>query len=150
MRLNVFQAICIILLLTVSFAQQKSHAIKLAAIIDNQEILIPDEVTIISNNHPIILKVENGIINVPSEIAISDKIALVMDLAKDHIQFSDIPRTALQSEFWTLYLAEKRYSEDFQFAVPEGTDISKSCIIAFRSLNHEGFFCTARLCRSPK
>jgi hypothetical protein len=149
MVMSKMKVIALLLLLVLpAKAQEKPTVVKLAVIHDGQGKPTPNKITLTFNNHSIQVTVRDGEFEVPSEIRNSEKFTLITDIGKDHIQLSGIPRVALQSQFWTLHLAEQRYSDDFQFAINKGTIVSKSCIMAFTSLHHEGWFMTARQCRS--
>lgn len=138
----------LLLLVLPAKAQEKPTVVKLAVMHDGQGKPTPNKITLTFNNHSIQVTVRDGEFEVPSEIKNSENFTLITDIGKDHIQLLDIPRVALQSEFWTLQLAEQRYSEDFQYAIPKGTIVSDSCILYFDSRHNENWFFTAKQCRS--
>ena len=115
---------------------------------DGQEKPTPNNVTLAFNNHSVSIAIHKGSFEVPLEYVNSEKFTLITDIGEDRIQIPDIPGTALRREFWTLHLAEQRYSEDFQFAIPKGTIVSESCILYFDSHYHESWFTIAKQCRS--
>jgi hypothetical protein len=79
--------------------------------------------------------VRNGKFEVPPEAIGADKITFVTDVGDDHIQISKLSGKVLVMENWTLLLAERRYGDDYQWAVPKAAKISASCMLVFDSVH---------------
>lgn len=133
-----------------SMVQQPAPVIKLTILHDGKEKASPSMVAMAFKERAVDIAVREGSFEVRPEIVNSERFTLIVNMEKERIQIPDVPNVALQSEFWTIHLAEERYSDDFQFAVPKDTVIPESCIIAFTSIHHEGWSMTARKCRSER
>lgn len=146
----VIRFVVVLLLLTISsIAQHKSYVVKLLVFHDAREKPPPDYVILSFDKQSVRIPVRDGKFEVPVEIVNSEKFTFDTDIGDDHIKFSGIRRSFLECEFWTLYLAELQYSV-FQLAVPKGTTISKSCVLAVDSYHGTGVFTIAPKCRSKR
>jgi hypothetical protein len=115
--------------------QDGPMVIKLNVIHDGQEKSAPDHVTLFFNSHSVQILVRNGKFEVPAEAIGADKITFVTDIGDDHVQISKLSGKVLAMENWTLLLAERRYGDDYQWAVPKATKISASCMLVFDSVH---------------
>jgi hypothetical protein len=125
----------LLLLLLPSIAQEGPMVVKLTVKHDGQEKPAPGHVTLSFDKHSVQVPVRDGKFEVPSEAAGAHRVTFVADVGDDHIQISKLSGKVLAMENWTLLLAERRYDDDHQWAVPKGTNIPASCMLVFDSVH---------------
>ncbi len=141
----------LLFLVLASTAQQKpANFVNLTVMHDGQEKSSPDQITVTFDNHSIQIPVQEGKFEVPPEVANSKEVTLSIDIEHDHIQVPGIPGIAFERESWKLLLAERSYSVDFQWAVPNGTRIHNSCVLVVDSKHANGWVMTVPKCRSRR
>jgi hypothetical protein len=132
-KLGVFGVL--LLLLLPSIAQEGPMVVKLTVKHDGQEKPAPDHVTLSFDKHSVQVSVREGKFEVPTEATGAHRITFATDVGDDHIRVSKLSGKVLAMENWTLLLAERRYDDDHQWAVPKGTNIPASCMLVFDSVH---------------
>jgi hypothetical protein len=147
----VLRAIAIFSLLGIpSIAQQKPYVVKLVVMHDRQERPAPDQIIFIFGDRSIPIPIREGRFEVPPELVGSKEFAVSADIGDDHIEVSGLTRMSLIREYWRLYLAEYSYGTEYQWMVPQGAKVYKTCILSFDSLSASGYFIFAEHGRSRR
>jgi hypothetical protein len=107
--------------------------VKLTVKHDGKEEPAPDHVTLGFDKHSVQVPVRNGKFEVPAEAAGAQMFMFVADVGDNHIRISRLSSKDLAMERWTLIMAERRYDDDYQWAVPKGTNIPASCMLVLDS-----------------
>ena len=105
--------------------------VKLTVKHDGQKKTAPDQVTLSFDGHSLQVPVRQGKFEVPPEVLGARRVAFAADVEGDHIQVTGISGRKFVRSSWTLVLAERTYSNDYQWVVPKGANIHSSCILAF-------------------
>lgn len=131
-----------------SAAQEGAMVVKLTVKHDGQEKPAPDQITLRFDDHSLQIPIRDGKFEVPPEVISAHKVALVADVGGDHIRVTGISGKKFVRASWTLLLAERAYSDDYQWVVPKGADIHCSCVLAFDSGEGDGTAVFVPRCRS--
>jgi len=123
----------LLMLLLPVVAQEKATIISLAVRHDGKEERPPDYVTLSFDRHSATIPVREGRFKIPPEFVSAQKVTFAADIESDRILIPDLPATRFAARDWTLLLAERRYDEGYQWAVPKGAAIRRSCILVFES-----------------
>lgn len=131
-----------------SAAQEGAMVVKLTVKHDGQEKPVPDHVTLSFDDHSLQIPVREGKFEVPPQVIGAHEVAFATDIEGEHVRVTGIAGRKFVRASWTLVLAERAYSDDYQWAVPKGADIHSSCILAFDSDEGDGTAVFVPHCRS--
>ncbi|MDM7994931.1 MAG: hypothetical protein QUT30_04495, partial [Acidobacteriota bacterium] len=120
-------------------AEEKSLNIALKIVQDGADKQPPDNITIAFDGRSIQLPVRNGVFKAPLNIDHARAIAFKATLGKEQITIAGIAASVFQMEPWTIFLAERSYGANLQYAIPSGTDIRASCVLVFDSQHSGGW-----------
>ena len=136
MTINKIAVLLVVQLLLLPIAAQEGPMlVKLTVKHDGQEKPAPNQITLSFNNHSVQIPVRDGRFEVPSEITSAQRVTFAADVDGDQIRISKLSAKVFSLENWTLLLAERRYPDDYHWAVPKGTDIPASCMLVFDSVH---------------
>lgn len=118
-------------------AQQEPAIVKLTVKHDGRERPAPDHVTLTFQDRSVRLPIRDSKFEVPIEFLRAPEVTIATDLGRDQIRVTRLSGKLIAYENWTLLLAERRYGEDHQSAVPKGANIRTSCMIVFESAHYD-------------
>jgi hypothetical protein len=90
--------------------------------------------------------VQNEQLDVPSTILSAIEVTFSTDLDNSHINATISAASFKNVSLWMLYIADKSYRVDHDYAVPKRANIRRSCIISFGPNNGDGWFAFSRNC----
>jgi hypothetical protein len=139
-----------LLMMPFSMAQEKPTRIRLKVFHDGQERPTPDKITLRFDKQTLNIPITKGAFEVPSQFLTASDVEINADIDQSHIT-TVIPRQSFAGIFsWEISIADKRYGKDVDYAVPEGANLHKSCIIVFIPINSDGWWMFDPHCRSKR
>ncbi len=129
--------------------ETKPTVIRLKVFHDGQERPTPNQITLSFDNQRLNIPIRNGAFTVPSNLTKSD-VGISTDIDHSHINTDVPPESFVDTLAWEISIADTRYGKDVDYAVPEGADISKSCIIVFMPTNGRGWWMFDPHCRDKR
>ena len=134
-----------------SATQQTSLVVRLRVEQDGKERPGPDHVILNYGGKSAKVPLHKGKFEVPPKVLDSQVVTFVASLDDDELRISDLPANKFNPENWTIVLADRTYSEEYQWDVSKGAAIRSSCIITFNSIHSDpGTVVFVKHCRTPK
>lgn len=130
-------------------ADARTSSVGLVVRQNGRRVPAPAAITLTANGESERIPVTNGRFEFPSMFSAARQITLSARMNGELVRFT-IGRKQYLDSSWTILLADKNFGEDYDWAVPKGTYIPKSCILLFQPPNGDGTFSVVRNCRSRK
>jgi TonB family protein len=113
-------------------ARNQPVAINFSVELNGEAIASPGQVALSVNGRPLTLPVQNGQFTVPLDVIRAKSVVFSLSLPQNEIS-TTIDGSNFALENWTLRLADHKFTDDFQHAVPKGAKVRSSCFLTFDS-----------------
>jgi len=135
------------ILLTPAVTQEGPAVVKLCVVKDGKEVPAPTHVMLYFAGQSREIPVVEGKFEVPPEVVKTERTTLATEIEGEQIRISGIHHQKFRSGKWTIIMATRNYTEEFQWVVPKGTKIRESCILEFEPNGGEGTATFVSKCR---
>jgi hypothetical protein len=130
------------------FAGQESYEVPLSVVHNGRPSSLPFKVVVKNRGRSITVPVKAGHILVPVEMATGPALTIQARIGHDIIRIPGIPVSALGSS-WKIVLADESFGEDYENALPKGTNVRSACLIVFEPKRGDGTVLGVSNCRKP-
>ncbi|HEY2860660.1 MAG TPA: hypothetical protein VGJ21_19735, partial [Terracidiphilus sp.] len=115
------------------------------------EAVLPDRVTFAYGGRLIHLPVQKRSFEIPSDIATQEAVAFMTVIDGDRISVHGVSGKKFVHADLTILIADRRYDQSLQWAVPKNANIRSSCVVQFQpQTGEDGTFVFVQNCRSSQ
>jgi hypothetical protein len=133
-----------------SMALAQTHTIEVVIVKDGRVVRSGASVRIAAGREEVVAEKRQGRLFVRTDGFGQRKSAHLQIRLKGEIINAHVESRFFRATRWTVTLADDKYSQDYQWAVPEGTDVRQSCFVAFEFTSGDGPFTFHPKCRSNR
>ncbi len=93
----------------------------------------PTSVMLTIDGRSVRLPVRQGKFEVSSDVLNARDVMFAADIGPDHVRIPGLPGSKFSQDSWTLLLADREYNVNYEWSVPKGVDVRRSCMLVFES-----------------
>ncbi len=133
-----------------SMAMAETHPVEVAIVKNGKAVRSGAYVTIWAGSQKVIAKRRQGRLFIPTDaFTQEDSVDLQIRLKGELVRIPVESKSFLAMR-WIITLADAEYSRDYQWAVPKGADVRRSCFISYEFAEGDGPFTFHPMCRSKR